>query len=378
MSLEGRLRELALAEVLQLLSLGKKTGTLQLHATLTARQASIVVDGGWIVDAAESGTPHASTSPDTRSVSDRVLDMLQWTDGEFRFTAHAVPDSAGKARIPTDLLLMESARRTDAWIALRESIPGPHAIPAFVNVQPARLPLLHLAPDQWEILTRIDGVRSITELARDLRRDLVEVATTLHELIDAGVVTLVDATTDVTTPTAHTPRGAVAARPTPPSPAPTVDVQQPRVVQRTRQTIPPVYSPVMPFALPFEAGDDDSLFDPMQVGVMTPDGMPAPSNYDEMTGRVSHVARSVSQSHRQGRAGTEPADTSRRKSLEATARELLVSGDREAATGNLSQACTLWERSLALGTGGDADHAVRERIRLARRLEALLHSSTQD
>jgi hypothetical protein len=377
MSLEGRLRDLALAEVLQLLSLGKKTGTLQLHATLTARQASIVVDGGWIVDATESATSHHAAAPDSRSISDRVLDMLQWTDGDFRFTPHAVPDSATRARIPTDLLLMESARRADAWIALGPSIPGPHAVPAFDDVQPARLPLLHLAPDQWEILTRIDGVRSISDLARDLRRDLVDVATTLHELIDAGVVTLAAVPNRPLTPTLPTPQGVDAVRPASMTPVRPPEGRKPTFERSPRQTIPPVYSPVMPFALPFESGDDDSLFDPMQVGVMTPDGMPATSG-NEVTGHVSHAARTVTHSHTRGRAGTEPADTFRRESLEATARELRVSGDREAATGNLSKACMLWERSLALGTGTDADHAVRERIRLARRLEALLHSSTQD
>ena len=220
MSLEGRLRELALTEVLQLLSLGKKTGTLRLRATLTARDASIVVDAGWIVDATESGT-HDVAGTDTRSISDRVLDMLQWTDGDFRFTAHDAADSASKVRIPTDVLLMESARRADAWVSLGASVPGPHAVPAFLDVQPAKLPLLHLAPDQWEILTRIDGVRTISDLARDLRRDLVDVATTMHELIEAGVLTLVHAPQRATQRTLPTPASSV---------------------KQQRQTIPPVYS----------------------------------------------------------------------------------------------------------------------------------------
>ena len=364
MSLEGRLRELALAEVLQLLSLGKKSGTLRLQSTLTAREASVVMDEGWIVDAIESGTNDVADVRDSRSVSDRVLDLLQWTDGDFRFTPHNVDDSVSRARIPTDLLLMESARRADAWLTLGDSIPGPHAVPAFLDVQPAKLPLLHLAPDQWEVLTRIDGVRTITELARDLRRDLVDVAQTLHDLVNAGVLTFVRLN----------PAATEFSLPTPPS----VRAVDRNVVTAPRQTIPPVYSPVMPFALPFEAGDDDSLFDPMQVGVMTPDGMPATARNTKPAGTVSHTARPVSQALRHRPSGTERADTSNREAIEATVRELVMSGDHAAATGNLSQACVLWEQALAVSGAQDAHAAVRERIMLARRLEALMHSSTRN
>jgi hypothetical protein len=302
-------------------------------------------------------------------VSDRVLDLLQWSDGEFRFTPHGVDDSVTRARIPTDLLLMESARRADAWLTLGDSIPGPHAVPAFLDVQPAKLPLLHLAPDQWEVLTRIDGVRTITELSRDLRRDLVEVAQTLHDLVNAGVVTFAH----------NTPVPARVTLPTPPS-VRAVDAQAVphRTQNAARQTIPPVYSPVMPFALPFEAGDDDSLFDPMQVGVMTPDGMPATSRTTNPAGSVSPAARPVSQTTRSRRSGTDRADTSNRSTIEATARELVMSGDHAATTGNLAQACSLWEQALAVSDTQDAHDAVRERIVLARRLEALMHSSTRN
>ena len=116
----------------------------------------------------------------------------------------------------------------------------------------------------------------------------------------------------------------------------------------------------------------------MQVGVMTPDGMPATMHDDESPRAVSRTARTVTQTPRHEQRGTEPAETSSGETLEATRRELVASGDRAASNGKLSQACVLWERSLALMDVHDAQDGIRERIMLARRLEALLHSSTQD
>lgn len=339
MSLEGRLRELALSEVLQLLSLGRKTGTLALHATLDARVATIVVENGWIVEATDDGAADQDATRGEQLVAERVLDLLQWTDGEFRFTPHDVAADRSRARLSTDMLLMESARRQDAWSRLAPLVTSTTVVPTFPDVQPRQLSLLHLAPDQWEILTRVDGARTIADLAESLRQDVVDVATTVHGLIEAGVLT--------------TAKSAPVSSP--------------------RTTIPPVFSPTMPFALPYEAGEDDSLFDPMQVGVMTPDGMPA--TYPDMAD-VSGAARSVTHGAPSQRSRRATVDTSGHQDKRRNAAMLLRAGDRAAREGRLENACAYWQQCLDSGVLSDdlQVDAVRERIALGRRLSALLNS----
>jgi hypothetical protein len=373
MSLEGRLRELGLAEVLQLLSLSRKTGTLQLRAMLDAREATIVVEDGWIVDATEEGMFETTKQAvDERSVSERVLAMLRWTDGEFRFVTDLAPIRAGRVRISTEQLLMEGARRADAWAGLHPSVPGPHVIAAFPDVQPQQLSLLHLTPDQWEILTRVDGRRSIAELASSLQHDVIDVATTVHGMIEAGVLMV-----------SSGPAPKSTAIPTPlPSPAvpnrrsgtasAESEPQRQAEPDPVWPAIPPVYSPELPFVLPYESSDDDTLFDPMQVGVMTPDGMPTMS--ERAAAPVSRAEQRVTRHKGTPVSAARAVETSGERRARAEA--LLRAGDRAAAGGDLLVACRFWQQCLdvAAAPSDATTKAVQERVALARRLHALLHS----
>ena len=178
MSLEGNLRDLALPEVCQLLAHTRKTGELRLKAPLAGLYAHILFDSGAIVGADISGAVPAVhvdadviASDAAQTVERLTQELLCWNDGEFRFVPHAAdaPPLRTGVRLHTELLLMEGARRSEEWARLSDRIPNARAVPTFSDVEPRQLPLLNLQPQQWEVLTGVDGQRDLAALALDFK-----------------------------------------------------------------------------------------------------------------------------------------------------------------------------------------------------------------
>ncbi len=213
MSLEGRLRDLALPEVLQLLGLSRKTGTLHLHAQVQGRGAFVRFTQGSVVDAAQwrlrddedrtEAPGLASSASGAKAVEACVLDLLTWRDGEFRFAPIEGTPPTSAVRIGVDMLLMESVQQAERWERVADRVAHAHVVPAFVDVEAQQLPLLRLVPQEWEILTRVDGQRDLSDLAEVLGREVLDVADMVHNLIGAGLLTLLAEGGTRTAPQSH-------------------------------------------------------------------------------------------------------------------------------------------------------------------------------
>lgn len=317
MALEGQLRDLSLTEVLQLLALGRKHGVLHVDAPLQGRRGQVVFRQGLIIDAVvgpvhgldRAAHPHRRQE-DAHAVEDAVLDVLAWRDGSFRFAPGEDESHASVLRLPIEPLLMEATLRAEVWSRIDARVPHAHVVPAFVEGETQQLPLLRLSPAQWELLTRIDGAQDLVALAASTGRPLVDVAEMVHDLIAAGVLTLHDA------------QVAPRRNPTPPAQlaiAPPGDLWIPET----------------------SGGDDDAafdtVFDPLQAGLMTPAPVvaPAPSG----------------------------------PSLEDDAFRL---GADRARAGDLSGALAVWQQALPFATSSDAADRLRELIAVASRFALLL------
>lgn len=325
MSLQGNLRELALQEVLQLLAHTRKTGDLCISAPLAGLTACIVFDKGAVVDATieplppEDLAPFVNGKPDpSRVVENAVLELLGWQDGTFAFVPllDRKERSVTGVRLNTDVLLMEGARRVDVWSRLADRIPNARVIPGFVEVESRHLPLLNLLPQQWEVLTGVDGQRDLLALSRALGRDLLETAEIVYGLVETGLLRIADsarvARTHATPPSSSSQRDTDAK----------LDLWVPD--QATMSG----------------AFGDDEIFDPVRVGVLTPDGLPR-----LRTPKASSVV------------------------LVAHQRQL---GDEAARRGDLAEALAHWSAVLDTSRNGpDAEYA-REAIALAVRLSELL------
>ena len=144
-ALEGRLRDLGLSEVFQLLALGRKTGTLHVEAPLLGRRARIDFATGSVIGAevfdAEPGLAGAARhgATDADSLEDAVLDVLMWRDGSFHFAPGdrtpvpssvlpSVPSSVpSSVRLNVEPLLMSAARRAEVWARIEPRVPHARA-----------------------------------------------------------------------------------------------------------------------------------------------------------------------------------------------------------------------------------------------------------
>ena len=359
MSLEGRLRDLGLAEVLQLLALSRKSGMLHLEAALQGRVAAVQFQQGSVVNAAAwnayetSGALRARTADEAREVEAVVLDLLLWRDGAFRFAPAAdhAPSSAS-IRLAIEPLLMDAAQRAEVWARIEDRVPHSRVVPAFVDVEPQQLPLLRLAPVQWEILTRIDGERDLVLLADSLGRDLLDVAEGVHGLIGAGLLVLREGPV---VPRRNPTPPAMAAIPAPHAREIAGDLWIPTADHTRHSSSPPDQTSGF--------SDEDSLFDPVELGVISPEGFPRR--------RTPWMASPPVASHavepslpRGGTAGI---------AARADAISLCRLGDETARRGDFVGAMTHWHAALRLPEPFADAERVREAIALTARLHALLH-----
>lgn len=372
MSLEGRLRELGLPDVLQLLSLSRKSGTLHLRAQLQGNAAFVRLTQGAIVDAATwrlvdaadaTEAPGLATSPaSVRAVQSCVLDLLTWRDGDFRFTPIDSTPPSSPVRLTVDILLVEAAQRAEGWERIVDRIAHAHVVPAFVDVETQQLPLLRLVSQEWEILTRVDGKRDLGELATVLGRELLDVAEIVHGLIGAGLLTL---------------RGAESRprrNPTPPigSDALTNHERPPGDLWIPQGDDDMAASGVL-------INDDDSLFDPIQMGVLTADGMPrrrtTPFGVPTLGARsgesTNHgVAPTVTKTSLHRGETSVPLS-----GMDATT--MCTHGDEAARRGDLAEALKYWSAALRSEASLVNADRIREAIALAARLHALLHPAAR-
>jgi hypothetical protein len=82
---------------------------------------------------------------------------------------------------------MEAARRSDEWKILSKKIPATDAVPRLISREGMSEPVT-LTPQEWLVVTKTDGNRSIDEIARLTRLSSFDVAKTLYGLVTAELV----------------------------------------------------------------------------------------------------------------------------------------------------------------------------------------------
>jgi hypothetical protein len=185
--IEGSLREVALADVLQLLEMGRKSGILRITDAVSGRHAHITLVDGRIRDAASSDGPPL----DTRETA---IELLGWSSGRFAVEplAEEPVRRRGARPAPTigvDSVLMEAARRADEWARLVDRVPGAHAVPRLADPDAAAAPVA-LAPEEWEVLAYANGWSDLREIAARSGRDVLTVARAVHRLVCEGFLVI--------------------------------------------------------------------------------------------------------------------------------------------------------------------------------------------
>ncbi len=236
MAIEGPLRELGIHDVFQLLDLSRKTGSLRVTSALRDNEGIVSFESGRVVSASIRTNPHplgallvkagkisegdlerARTAQAQRADGKRlgellveagcltwrelerqvrrqietvVFELMSWQEGFFSFVEGPSSDATTEAvaRISTESLLMEGARRIDEWARISHKIPNLAVVPVLAPIDEDHPSLLDLLPNEWEMLAMIDGQTDLRGIAMRLGRSEFDVAKIAYGLLSTGII----------------------------------------------------------------------------------------------------------------------------------------------------------------------------------------------
>jgi hypothetical protein len=193
MAFQGSLAELHLPDIIQLVSVSGKTGVFRL--TDGGNHGDIWLHEGRIVHA-----EHEDLSGE-----EAVYSLAIWRSGDFLFEPGVAAPRQSIQKSNTNLL-MEAARRFDEWRVLAKKIPSVDLVPEFVILD-SRDGQINLNTMEWLLLSKIDGQRSVKQIAGATGMGVFDAAKLLYGLVATNLIRLKE-------------KGAAPMTERPPLPAP--------------------------------------------------------------------------------------------------------------------------------------------------------------
>ena len=239
MALQGNLRDFTVTQLLNLINLANKSGTLLIQgpnegARLVFRQgklafAQLVSPEGQqqgnlpiILHRAEKINDAQLNTLKTRAaemgdkelglllinsgyVSQQdILESLQsyftsliqqlftWVEGRFKFDpAQEVPENKIPVRISLENLIMEGSRQLHEWEQLNSEIPNLDMALAFTDRPGVNLKKVNLNVEEWRVVSYINPKNSMRQIAKATKMNDLEIRRIVYGLLQAGLVKLI-------------------------------------------------------------------------------------------------------------------------------------------------------------------------------------------
>jgi len=235
MPLKGNLRDFSTTQLLNLINLAKKTGTLVIEGPGQAAQmafrngkliyaqigqednnlAVILRKAGKITDEqAKALRARAATASDKElglllinagyasqndiltSLRNHILEVVYrlftWVEGLFSFEAALMPGD-DKITVPIDLenVIMEGSRRMREWEQLAEELPNLDMALKFTERPDSRLRNVSLSVEEWRVVSYINPKNTMRQIARATNLGDLELRRIVYGLLQAGIVEVV-------------------------------------------------------------------------------------------------------------------------------------------------------------------------------------------
>jgi hypothetical protein len=172
--MQGNLSHISLTDLLLLVTSGKKSGVLKLARG--KETVEVYLTDGKIVHA---------TCPIGEG-DKALLYPVTWGEGTFNLLPNGT-SSATTIKKTSDEILDEVKAMTHEWETILELIPSGKAVFRIAN-----LPEDHTGPVTvpnvgWRVLSKLDGVRTVQEIAETLRIPFAYIAKVIFSLCQAGL-----------------------------------------------------------------------------------------------------------------------------------------------------------------------------------------------
>jgi hypothetical protein len=168
------------------------------------RLAMILIHNGYVskTDVVQSAT---------RYIQGIVYQLFTWRRGQFNFEPNKQPH-ASRITVPIDLanLIIEGSRRVQESERLEEELPDLSITLKFTDHPNAKLRNISLSEQEWKVIGYVKPSNSIRQIARAVEMSDLEIRRIVYGLLQAGIVELVGPSAKSRATTA-TPRGRARA-----------------------------------------------------------------------------------------------------------------------------------------------------------------------
>lgn len=249
MALKGNLRDFTTAQLLNLINLARKTGTLTIEGSQVAhmsfrdgkliyaslgensnslafmlQKAGVLTqEQGQVIEARARGTGdkqlghlliqagYVTQSDVIQSVRYHILDvvykMFTWVEGLFLFDANTIPPN-DRITVPIDLesVIMEGSRRMKEWEVLSTELPDLNASLKFASKPDARLRNVNLTVEEWRVISFVNPSNSMRDIATAVNLNEFQIRRIVYGMLQAGLIELIDAPRPVSRSNGHSAR----------------------------------------------------------------------------------------------------------------------------------------------------------------------------
>lgn len=235
MALKGNLRDFSVTQLLNLINLAKKTGTLIVESAdqsiwISFREgklayaqigqednslATILYRANKITAAQHRAIKARSNEMNDKELGlllinanyitqQDILSSLQSyfigivnrlftaVEGFFRFESDMLPpDDKILVRISLENLIIEGARRMREWEHLQDEIPSLDIALKFADRPGANIRNVNLSVEEWRVVSYINPKNTIRQIARATKLNDLEIRRVIYGLLQAGLVEMV-------------------------------------------------------------------------------------------------------------------------------------------------------------------------------------------
>jgi hypothetical protein len=235
MALKGNLRDFSVTQLLNLINLAQKTGTLTVEGPdaiawvsfragkliyaqmgnedgtltgiltragkITAKQADVIKSHATEKSDKELGlllinAGYLSQQDILASIRQYILDIVYllftWIEGLFRFDADVQPPEDA-ITIPLNLenIIMEGSRHIQEFEMLKEEIPSLDMALDFVDRPGANIRDVQLTVDEWKVVSYINPKNTVRQIGKTNKMNDLEIRRIVYGLMQAGLVQLI-------------------------------------------------------------------------------------------------------------------------------------------------------------------------------------------
>lgn len=235
MAIKGNLRDFSLSQLLNLINLAQKSGTLVVEGTND--EVEVFFTNGKLAYAQDgeednslvgilykyrllSAAQYRGIKANINGMSDKELGLLlinanyfsqqeiltslqthftgvlnklfSWMEGLFEFNADILPpETKITVKVNLENIILEGSRQHQEWEYLEDEIPSLDIALKFVDRPSASVAHLRLSAEEWKVIPYIHPRNTIAQIGKVTKLNDMQVRQVVYNLLQAGIIEMV-------------------------------------------------------------------------------------------------------------------------------------------------------------------------------------------